>query len=109
VFLNLMGNALKHSGRSDTRVRVAVSDEGDFYRFSVADNGPGIPRQFHTKIWEIFQTLQPRDKVEGAGIGLALVRKNVESRGGRAWLESEESHGSEFHFLWPKHLDEEGS
>ena len=108
VFLNLVSNAIKHSDRSDTRVRVAVRDYDDFYEFVVEDNGPGIARQFHGKIWDIFQTLQPRDKVEGAGIGLALVRKNVESRGGRAWLDSDEGRGATFFFLWPKHVQEEG-
>ena len=108
VFLNLVSNAIKHSDRSDTRVRVAVREHDDFYEFVVEDNGPGIARQFHGKIWDIFQTLQPRDKVEGAGIGLALVRKNVESRGGRAWLDSDDGRGAKFFFLWPKHVQEEG-
>ena len=108
VFLNLLGNALKHSGRLDTHVSVRVRDDGDFYEFTVEDNGPGIPREFHNKIWEIFQTLQPRDKVEGAGMGLALVKKNVESRGGRTWVESHDAQGARFCFLWPKHLEEEG-
>jgi signal transduction histidine kinase len=108
VFLNLVSNAIKHSDRSDTRVRVCVREHDDFYEFVVEDNGPGIARQFHGKIWDIFQTLQPRDKVEGAGIGLALVRKNVESRGGRAWLDSDEGRGAKFFFLWPKHVQEEG-
>ena len=108
VFLNLVSNAIKHSDRPDTRVRVAVREHDDFYEFIVEDNGPGIARQFHGKIWDIFQTLQPRDKVEGAGIGLALVRKNVESRGGRAWLDSDEGRGAKFFFLWPKHVQEEG-
>lgn len=67
VFLNLLGNALKHSGRPDTRVQVGMRDAGDFFEFSVADNGPGIARQFHERVWEVFQTLQSRDKVEGAG------------------------------------------
>lgn len=107
VFLNLIGNALKHSRRPDTKVTVNVCDNGDAYEFSVADNGPGIPPQFHTKIWEIFQTLQPRDKVEGAGIGLALVKKHVDTRGGKVWLESVESRGATFRFLWPKQLQQE--
>jgi PAS domain S-box-containing protein len=108
VFLNLVTNALKHSGRADTRVSIGVQNEGTFYEFTVADNGPGIPRRFQTKIWELFQTLQPRDKVEGAGIGLALVKKNVEARGGTAWVESEEGEGATFHFLWRKRPDEDG-
>jgi signal transduction histidine kinase len=89
-------------------VSVAVRDVGDFYEFTVANDGQGIPSQFHPRVWEIFQTLEPRDKVEGAGIGLALVKKNVESRGGKAWLESDHGGGARFYFLWPKHLEQEG-
>jgi signal transduction histidine kinase len=102
VLQNLLSNALKHSGRLDTSIDIAVRDDGDFYEFAVRDDGRGIPRQFHNRVWEIFQTLQPRDQVEGAGIGLALVKKNVEARGGRAWLESAESEGTTVHFSWPK-------
>lgn len=69
-------------------LRVLAELEGDCYRFAVADNGPGIAPQYREKIWQIFQTLAPRDKVEGTGIGLSVVRKTVESRGGRTWLES---------------------
>lgn len=106
VFSNLIGNALKHAGRVDTVVRIGVEDAGAFYEFSVTDNGQGIPPAFHGKVWEIFQTLQPRDKVEGAGIGLALVKKTVESRGGAVSLDSDESRGAQFRFSWPKHDDE---
>jgi PAS domain S-box-containing protein len=105
VFQNLVGNAIKHADRPDVTVAVSVRDEDDYYEFSVSDNGPGIPPQFHSKVWEMFQTLQPRDRVEGAGMGLALVKKNVERRGGRAWLESEGAGGATFRFLWPKHLE----
>jgi signal transduction histidine kinase len=107
VLLNLVSNSIKHSGRPDTCVRIAARDNGEFFEFTVQDNGAGIPRQFQNRVWEIFQTLQPRDKVEGAGIGLALVKKNVEARGGRAWLESRESQGTTVHFLWPKRIEEE--
>jgi light-regulated signal transduction histidine kinase (bacteriophytochrome) len=107
VFLNLIGNAIKHGGRPDVEVHVTVRQHGEFFEFAVADNGPGIPKQFHGRVWEMFQTLQPRDSVEGAGIGLALVKKNVENRSGRAWLESDGAHGSTFSFLWPKHLEQD--
>lgn len=106
VFQNLVGNALKHSGRPDVTITVSVRDAGDFYEFSVSDNGVGIPLAFHSKVWEMFQTLQPRDKVEGAGMGLALVKKNVENRGGRVSLESADGSGATFLFLWPKHVAE---
>jgi signal transduction histidine kinase len=107
VFMNLIDNAIRHSKRKDPRVEVAVREQENFYQFSVADNGPGIPAAFHERIWETFQTLEPRDKVEGTGIGLALVRKHVVGRGGRTWLESREGHGSTFFFLWPKAAAEE--
>ena len=52
----------------------------------------------------IFQTLASRDKVEGTGLGLSLVKKIVELHGGRIWLESEEGSGARFHFTWPKRV-----
>ena len=107
VFLNLISNALKYAGGSEARVTIASADAGEFAQFTVRDNGPGIAPEYHEKIWGIFQTLQPRDKVEGTGIGLALVRKTVENKGGRAWIESEPGAGAAFHFLWPKSEDTE--
>jgi len=106
VFMNLISNALKHAGRPDVRVEIACADAGDAYDFTVRDNGPGIAAQFHERIWGIFQTLQPRDRVEGTGIGLSVVKKLVESRGGRVSLESEAGAGATFHVLWPKHTKE---
>ncbi len=102
IFMNLIGNAIKYGGRDDVRVVVRAEHEGDFVRFSVQDNGPGIAPQFHERIWQIFQTLAPRDEVEGTGIGLSVVRKLVESRGGTAWVESEVGQGSTFFFTWPR-------
>ena len=95
-------DAIRHSRRENPYVWIDVGEDGDFYKFCVGDDGPGIAPEFHEKIWETFQTLEPRDKVEGTGIGLALVRKHVVSRGGRAWVESREGQGASFFFLWPK-------
>ena len=104
VFLNLVGNAVKHSRveRSDVIVRIDWRDLGDAFEFSVSDNGPGIDPEYHERIWGIFQTLAPRDKVEGTGIGLSVVRKIVETRGGSTSVESSRKHGSTFRFSWPK-------
>jgi light-regulated signal transduction histidine kinase (bacteriophytochrome) len=55
-------------------------------------------------IWGIFQTLAPRDKVEGTGIGLSVVKKIVESRGGKVSLESAPGEGATFRFVWAKTL-----
>jgi signal transduction histidine kinase len=105
VFMNLIGNAIKYTRRADARIEVTAQAEGELYRFAIADNGPGIAPQYREKIWQIFQTLAPRDKVEGTGIGLSVVRKTVESRGGSAWLDSEPGRGSTFYFTWPKQQD----
>ncbi|WP_158623601.1 GAF domain-containing protein [Corallococcus llansteffanensis] len=102
VFLNLMSNALKHAGRADARIEIACADAGAFHDFSLKDNGPGIDPRFHDRIWGIFQTLEARDKVEGTGIGLSLVKKIVETRGGRVAIESELGAGATFHVFWPK-------
>ena len=104
VFMNLIGNALKYADRPDPVVRVTARDDGRFYEFSVSDNGPGIPAEYHTRIWGIFQSLEARDKVEATGIGLSLVKKLVEANGGRAWVESAPGQGATFRFLWPKQI-----
>jgi PAS domain S-box-containing protein len=103
VFMNLIGNAIKHHPEKERgAVAVGVEDAGAFWRFSVSDNGRGIPRRFHEKVFAVFQTLEARDKVEGTGIGLAIVKKVVESKGGRVELESDEGQGATFRFTWPK-------
>jgi signal transduction histidine kinase/CheY-like chemotaxis protein len=102
VFMNLIGNALKHAKREDPRVVVGVKDLGHSYQFTVTDNGPGIAPEYHERIWGIFQTLEPRDTVEGTGIGLSIVKKIVEGKGGEAWVRSREGEGATFGFTWPK-------
>jgi signal transduction histidine kinase len=102
IFINLVGNAVKYNRSPRPLVEIHARDAGRFVAFSVRDNGPGIPREYHERIWGIFQTLEARDKVEGTGIGLSLVRKLVEAQGGRAWVESAPGEGATFHFLWPR-------
>lgn len=103
VLMNLVGNAIKYNRRPGARVEVTSELVGNDWRFSVSDNGPGIDERYRERIWQIFQTLAPRDKVEGTGIGLSVVRRIVESRGGRTWLDSELGKGTTFHFTWPIH------
>jgi signal transduction histidine kinase len=104
VFMNLVSNAVKYTRaeRPDVRVRVGWRAARGGYEFTVADNGPGIAPEYHDRIWGIFQTLQARDKVEGTGIGLSVVRKIVESRGGEVWVRSAPGEGAAFHFTWPR-------
>ena len=101
VFMNLLGNAIKYNSNPHARVEVSAKSRDNQYEFAVADNGPGIAPQYREKVWQIFQTLAPRDKVEGTGIGLSVVKKIVEARGGSAWLESEVGKGTTFFFTWP--------
>ena len=106
VFLNLVSNAVKHADGDAPRVQIRCSDEGtEWYEFSVEDNGPGISEEFRDKIWTIFQTLKPRDEVEGTGIGLSVVKRTVEHHGGQVWVESEEGEGATFRFLWPRQVE----
>ena len=74
--------------------------------FEVSDDGPGIAPQYHARIFEMFQTLQPRDQTEGSGMGLAIVKKLVESYGGTIAVESAGGQGSTFRFTWPRWVDE---
>jgi PAS domain S-box-containing protein len=105
IFMNLVGNAVKHHYRKEGHIHLSVepaaSTREPMLAFAVKDDGPGIPPQFHDRIFQMFQTLKPRDQVEGSGMGLAMVRKYVEVFGGTVWLESAEGQGSTFHFTWP--------
>ena len=71
------------------------------YEFAVSDDGPGIPPQHQQRVFAMFQTLKPRDEVEGSGIGLALVKKAVEAMGGIVTLESDGKRGCTVRFTWP--------
>jgi PAS domain S-box-containing protein len=100
VFHNLIGNALKHGG-PEVHVSVGCERRDDCFAFTVADDGPGIAPQYHDRIFGIFQTLASRDRVEGSGLGLALVKKIVEHSGGQISLRSAEGQGAAFTFTWP--------
>ncbi len=100
VFANLIENAVKfRSEERAPRIEVGCQQQGDYYRFHVADNGIGIAPQYHERIFALFQQLDAQ--VEGVGMGLALVRKIVEHHGGRVWVESEPEKGSTFYFTVP--------
>ena len=103
VFLNLISNAIKYHDHPTTgKIEIGLDDAGADYQFSVQDDGPGIDPRHHERVFLMFQTLAPRDKVESTGLGLSLVTKLVEEEGGRAWVESEVGQGACFLFTWPK-------
>jgi signal transduction histidine kinase len=102
VFQNLLSNAVKYMDKPRGEVRVGCVEDGDFWRFSVRDNGPGIEEQHYDRIFRLFQVLAPRDEVESTGIGLTVAKKIVEMYGGRIWVESEVGRGSTFLFTFPR-------
>ncbi|MEP6985885.1 MAG: PAS domain S-box protein, partial [Chloroflexota bacterium] len=106
VFQNLIGNAIKYMDKPIGKIGVRWSDQQTNWQFAIADTGPGIAPQYHEKIFQIFQTLAPRDEVESTGIGLALVEKIVQLHKGRVWLESIEGQGTTFYFTLPKTMEE---
>ncbi|MGF1496287.1 MAG: PAS domain S-box protein [Elainellaceae cyanobacterium] len=99
AFANLIDNAIKYCDRPDCTITITVTEQDHTYEFSVMDNGKGIPPEYHTKVFSIFQTLQANDQT---GMGLALVKKIVETEGGEIWLRSIPGDGATFGFTWPK-------
>jgi PAS domain S-box-containing protein len=101
VFKNLISNGLQHHDRAEGRITVSMRLLDGMAEFRISDDGPGIPKQFHDRIFVIFQTLTSRDDRESSGIGLAIVKKKVESNGGQIWVESDPpARGATFVFTW---------
>jgi signal transduction histidine kinase len=108
VVLNLIANAIKYNPDRELTIEIGGKRAGDVWAFYVKDDGVGIAPEFHERIWGLFQTLEARDKVESTGIGLAVVRKIVEARGGKAWIESAAGAGATFWFSWPGEVTNHG-
>ncbi|MFB6274979.1 MAG: ATP-binding protein [Halothece sp.] len=102
IFTNLISNGIKHHDRRDGKISIAARDVKTAYEFTISDDGPGIDPKFHEKIFVMFQTLQARDTVENTGVGLAIIKKILDDKGGSITVESEPGKGSTFRFRWPK-------
>jgi light-regulated signal transduction histidine kinase (bacteriophytochrome) len=102
VFHNLLSNAVKHMDKEKGQIKVGCTEKEGFWKFSVADNGPGIDKKYFKKIFKIFQTLVLSDETESTGIGLSIAKKIVNMNAGRIWVESEVGKGSTFFFTLPK-------
>jgi signal transduction histidine kinase len=101
VFQNLIGNAVKYMGKPEGEIHIGHSQKEDYWEFYVSDTGMGIESRHFDKVFQIFQTLVPRDQSESTGVGLAIVKKIVETYGGKIWLTSEVGKGSTFWFTLP--------
>lgn len=103
VFQNIISNAIKYS-RPDVppQIRISVKETCEHWEFSIEDNGIGIEKDFHAKIFVIFQRLLYKAEASGSGIGLAITKKIVEFLGGKIWVSSIVGSGSTFYFTIPK-------
>lgn len=104
VFQNLLSNAIKYVDKPNAHIEISCVERPEFWEFRVADNGPGIESKYFTRIFQMFQTLSPRDELESTGVGLALVKKIVEMYGGWVSVESQLHKGATFTFTLPKRL-----
>jgi signal transduction histidine kinase len=102
VWINLISNAIKYNDKPQGIIHIGASEKADHFEFTIQDNGIGIDKTYHEKIFLIFQTLEARDKVEGTGIGLAIVKKSIEDMGGTIKVESEPAQWTRFTLTWPK-------
>jgi signal transduction histidine kinase len=102
VFGNLIQNSLVHSS-SAVELRVFARTDPRGVLFTVADNGPGIPPQYHEVIFHKFERVKTPNvpRVRSSGLGLAFCRLVVEAHGGRIWVQSTEGAGSAFHIVLP--------
>jgi len=101
VFQNLISNAIKYRGKKSPHIEIKAEKENTEWIFSIKDNGIGIEKMYHDKIFIIFQRLHERGKYSGTGVGLAIVKKIISQLGGRIWVESEIGKGAIFSFTIP--------
>ncbi len=106
VFQNLLSNAVKYMDKPQGKITISCVEESDLWKFSVADNGPGIEEKDFERIFQIFQTGAPRDEIDSTGVGLSVVKKIVEMYEGTIWVESQVDKGSTFIFTYPKNETE---
>jgi light-regulated signal transduction histidine kinase (bacteriophytochrome) len=100
LFHNLVSNAVKFRGKESPTILVSAHQEGEEWIISIRDNGIGIDPEHKSRIFEIFQRLNPRG-YPGTGMGLAICKRIIESHGGRIWVESAPGYGSTFKFTLP--------
>lgn len=101
VFANLLGNAVKFTGRKE-RAAVDVGSmrdpafDGPIY--FVRDDGAGFDMRHADELFRVFERLHRQDEFEGTGVGLAIVQRIIERHGGRIWAEAEPDRGATFYF-----------
>jgi two-component system sensor histidine kinase/response regulator len=102
VLNNLVQNAVTHSAQA-VKIEFKARKDGEGVLFTVADNGPGIPPQYHEVIFRKFERVKTQGvpKTRSSGLGLAFCKLVVDAHGGKIWVQSAEGQGSSFHFTLP--------
>ena len=103
VLLNLIANAIEHHDRATGRVAVSGETRAGEVELRVEDDGPGIPPEHRERVFEMFQTLRPRSEGGGSGMGLAIIRKIVQTHGGQVRIEDavgQDGRGTRIAFTW---------
>jgi two-component system sensor histidine kinase/response regulator len=98
VILNLLTNAIKYVPESGGKVTISLTSENAHVSLRVVDNGPGIPKQYHEKIFEKFGRVegQSSGNIYSTGLGLTFCKLAVEAHGGKIGVISDEGKGSTF-------------
>lgn len=102
VFINLLTNASKYTDEGGFITLHALPEDGGFVRFSVRDQGPGIPSESIGRVFDRFYRAPNQAKRSGAGLGLAIAREIVVAHGGSIACTSVEGRGTEFYFVLPR-------
>lgn len=102
IYQNLISNAVKYMDKPFGQITIGYKKQESVNIYFVGDNGRGIEKRNYSKIFEIFNMANRVPGVESTGIGLSIVKRIVESKGGSIWLESEVGRGSTFYFTLPE-------
>jgi signal transduction histidine kinase len=101
IFQNLISNAVKYNDKSEGIIRISCITENGMHKFSISDNGSGIDKEFHSKIFELFNTGRASKDYDSTGIGLSIVKNIIEEKEGSIWVESIKGEGATFYFNIP--------
>jgi signal transduction histidine kinase len=103
VWTNLIGNAVKYSGRNPrAQVEITGREEAQECIYSVRDNGIGFDMQYYQKLFGVFQRLHQLEDFPGTGVGLAIAMRAVTKHGGRLWADAAPGRGATFLFSLPR-------